>query len=107
MCGESGRPGYFCGKEETEVPRVEAICAASSGSILSGTKVVLEKLLERPVAAEKSSRIFFEILGGRGVYFYNDQGVVGVLEDWAGRWGEIGCGIRFWLVASMIIRWRT
>ena len=50
LCGESGSPRYFCGKEETEVPRVEAICAASSGSILSGTKVVLEKLIRSPVA---------------------------------------------------------
>lgn len=87
MCGESGRPRYFCGKEDSEVPRVKANWVPSSGSILSGTKVVLEKLIERLVAAEKSSRIFFEVLGSHGVCFHNYQSVVGVLKD---RAGEVG-----------------
>jgi hypothetical protein len=44
-----------------EVPRVFAAASAMLLSTFTGTRVVLWKLIERPVAFAKLSRIFFQV----------------------------------------------
>jgi hypothetical protein len=54
LVAERGRPRYVCGKEEMDVPRMVAMEAARALSIFMGTRVVLSKFMERPVAVAKS-----------------------------------------------------
>jgi hypothetical protein len=54
LVAERGSPRYFCGKEEMDVPRMVAMESARAVSIFMGTRVVLSKFMERPVAVAKS-----------------------------------------------------
>jgi hypothetical protein len=107
LVADMGRPRYVCGKEETWVPRVAAVAVARSMWIFIGTRVVLSKLMESPVASAKSCKIFFRFWAAVGVARSMIRVSSAYCKTGQGMSSSRGCARRPSRHAATINCWRT
>ena len=66
LFGARGRPRYVCRKEAHEHPMARAMEAVVASSVCRVAKVVLEKLMARPVVCAKLFRITLRVEAAAG-----------------------------------------